>query len=372
MVLISLRRDACRINKAGYYAAKHGYLEIVNLLRDRGANNYELMRGAARGDQLEILKTFDVMNEPLLEIIVASSYTTKTSRVRDWLKLNGEIPPSEYTSKVLSDKREFPIYMVYYAYWVAHDKLQKYDNEVTKIKSEALMLYLFVRFDIPGIEEYLEENWEESYSQRTIHYCMKHGKYVDLLLRYYEYRIQDIFSAALRYGRFDITDRLLQKYSWLKYEIFSDNEEIMKYAIRDTRIYMYLEKLLGKKLPNEHGLLQALTKDRPKMFRFLFESVNHDLKVFWNASNFDNKTDIKESIECVKIFNDICMKSSNIVAYPITYRDNFINTIISYKPEKESINLPFIQFVYENISKTVVEVNDDSYTKKITAYLENK
>lgn len=40
----ALEKDACNLSICGYYAAKHGHREIVNKLRELGADDYELMK----------------------------------------------------------------------------------------------------------------------------------------------------------------------------------------------------------------------------------------------------------------------------------------------------------------------------------------
>lgn len=91
VVARSIKEKACKLSIGGYYAAKHGHLEIMNLLRELGADDFKLMCGAVRGDQLEILKTFDLKDVKTKQHLVDLSMTdyrdieSKGMVPREWI-----------------------------------------------------------------------------------------------------------------------------------------------------------------------------------------------------------------------------------------------------------------------------------------------
>lgn len=374
-----LEKDACQITKAGYYAAKHGHIEVVQLLRELGADDAELIRGAIRGDQLDVLKTFDTSDIHRSKELYKYAHTTKTTRVRDWLLENGyNISfPILVLNPLLNQEEQkiikLPDYMIYYGLFVVNDKLKKaypgdYDvngAESYKIKnSYKILLYIFAKFNFPGISQYLEKMKYESFSVRTLKYCFSHNKHVDLMLRTYGYMKETIFDIALRCERFHITDVLVSDSQILR-NFFHSSNDVMKYAIKSHRIFAYMESRpeIGR-LPILNGLTQAIERDRPKMFRFLFEKLGNSPEVFRMVTqNYQFIKGTKPSIECIKICKEIF---DELLSFD---SGNILPIIDSMMYEKT--DLPFFRYLGLMISKAELKYIT-SYSKfydKVMMYL---
>lgn len=382
----ALKKGACRITDMGYYAAKHGHLEIVDLLRDLGADDYTLTRGAVRGDQLEVLKTFDITNVLSDKYLFSLSHTTETSRVRDWFLENGR---SEHFQKVdailLLDMNEqsiiqLPERILYYALSIARNKLYRklpYDEDVpgTEIfpkisNSYKILLYVFVKFDYLKIEEYLLNKKDESFSIKTLRYCFSHNKYVDLMMSIYGERHKNaVFATALRYERFDIVDKLYTG-SNITREVFHSTLDLMSFAIRSPRIFAYMEssEWCGR-LPIFKGLVQVLLRDRQKMFRFIMEKLGNSPEVLLAAMKLyydfnPNKYNRNISIECIREIYDTFQKLTPSEDGQ-KYLNEFIHLMIS-----PYTDLPFMKFLKSILPKydlSDFDVND--FYPKVIEYL---
>lgn len=377
---VCLEKDAGQITKAGYSAAKHGHLDIVSLLRELGADDKELIRGAIRGDQLDVLKTFDMRDMHRSQELYIYAHTTKTTRVRDWLLESGYIistfPDSAY--RLLNEEEEkivkLPDYMINYGVFVVNDKLNKVypgdysvnKTEPYKIKnSYKILLYIFMKFNFPGISQYLEKMSYESFSVRTLKYCFSHNKHVNLILRTYGYMKETIFDIALRCERFHITDVLVSDGQTLR-NFFHSSNDVMRYAIKSHRIFAYMESRpeIGR-LPILNGLAQAIERDRPKMFRFLFEKLGNSPEVFRMVTqNHQFKRGTKPSIECIKICKEIF---DELLPFDKGNILTIIDSMISGKTD-----FPFVQYVGTMISKAELKhmLRSINVYPKIAEYLE--
>lgn len=386
IVKAALKKKACRISQSGYYAAKHGHLEIVNLLRELGANDYELMRGAVRGDQLEILKTFDVKNEEDLQSLINFSLTTETSKVRDWFRDNEYSPPRKVTVDFFLNSEEqinfyIPEYILYYAQLIAAPKVKKHLRPKDIIYSNGgnfryqVLLYVFARFDYEHIGSFLRSNSALCFNMRTLRYCFRHDKYVNLLLEYYWTLKEDIHDTALRYCRFNIVEWYAREDPTDRRErLFKNAKEVMQIAIRDHRIFAYLEKLFEKrgKMPIMTGLRFALEKDRPKMFRYLYDRVGNTTEVF--VKSLTNPRiplyNVKQSIETIEIIDDIFIQQLFTNDYDITtaYRNEFLYSIMYGK--EEDIEVPFVEYLHEDdYFEFDEDYNAEDFAPKVRKYI---
>lgn len=198
-----------------------------------------------RGDQLEILKMFDVKNEEKVQSLIDLSLTTETSKVRDWFRENGYPTPILIQSNLFLTAEEqgfvqLPQYILYYAQLVAAPKVRKNLRQKDIIYANGgnfryqVLLYVFVRFDYSDISGFLRSNSTLCFSMRTLRYCFQHDKYVNLLLEYYWMLKEDIHDVALRYRKFDIVEWYAKDDPSDKQEIrFKNAHDVMKIAVRD-------------------------------------------------------------------------------------------------------------------------------------------
>lgn len=281
MVKIALKKDACRISKYGYFAAKHGHVEIVDILLAEDADWYVFVKGACRGDQLSMLFHLGVDEKRIrddynLRKLMKYAYTTEKSKIRDWLEEHNlyreEFNQSELLSQEDQKNLKLPNHMIAYSKYVLNPRLfWLVNNEPINFNHRYIfLLYILVKFNYPALESYLSVFSALSFHKKTLKYCIRHDKYVDLMLRFYDDKKKAISRIALKHHRFDILE---------KYPIkFYSGEEIMKYAVKSPRIFNYLSEKLGR-LPLTSGLIRALF-DKPKMLKYIYEKMGSQPELF--------------------------------------------------------------------------------------------
>lgn len=184
---------------------------------------------------------------------------------------------------------QLPQYILYYAHFIARLKIYKTKRQNISIATNSgqeryhVLFYVFARFDYSEIEGFLRTNAMLCFNERTLRYCFSHNKYVNLIVGIYDTLKKDILSVALRYRRFDVVDWVMAGDPSDKGEVYFKNaKEIMEFAVRDYRIFTYLEKKFQSRggIPILSGLPIALERDRPKMFRYLFNRVGNVSEAF--------------------------------------------------------------------------------------------
>lgn len=122
------------------------------------------------------------------------AYTTQTSRIRDWLNQNGYIAYKPDILYLLAkQEQEFvqiPDYLLFYAMYVAEEKIKKYNSNVwtyivEKSQRYQILLYIFVKTDYPFLEKFMDYSRNESFNEKVVRYCFKHRRYEDLILKMY-------------------------------------------------------------------------------------------------------------------------------------------------------------------------------------------
>jgi hypothetical protein len=292
------------------------------------------------------------------------AYTSPTSRIRDWLSTRGYIAAKPNIGSLLTHDEqtfvEIPDYLLYYAIHVADSKIRKHNEKefVKTLKTQVfnpsqfnpsqfnpsqfnpsqfnpsqfnpsqfnpyryqILLYVFMKTDYPYLEKFIEYSRHNNFNSKVFRYSFQHRKYENLILETYKsstYR-DAISKIALRYGRFDILGNFpivfIDAAHLMMYAasgnfpiVFTDAAHLMIYAVKSPKIFDFLEKNY-KRLPIAFGLLEALKRDRIKMFQFLYEKTGPEIMVILGQKPKNNyggyqlinnfKISSREAYECL-------------------------------------------------------------------------
>lgn len=127
-------------------------------------------------------------------------------------------------------------------------------------------------------------------------------------------------------------------------------------------------------MPIMSGLCLALEKDRPKMFRYLYDRVGNTTEVFVKSLPKEGEQlhNVKQSIETIKILDNIFRQQLFIKdTYTTTsYRNSFKDSIIF---GKEQVDLPFVKYLYEDpySSLDFEEYDSVDFAPKVEEYIRN-
>lgn len=188
---------------------------------------------------------------------------------------------------------------------------------------------------------------------------------------YSETKKNAIFVTALRCERFDIVDKLLGNHSSIAREIFHSTLDIMSFAIRSHRIFAYMDSTdWFDRLPIFNGLVQALLRDRLKMFRFIMEKLGNSPEVLlaamklydFNPELHGNNRNI--SIECTREIHDTFQE-----LLPFEdgkkYLNDFIHLMIGSCTDL--LFMKFLKSILPNYDLSDFDMND--FHPKVTEYL---